>query len=200
MIYNTTKDKIEDWFLELSFIKDKWPQEVYFTWCRLLDKIEDIIWYGPKLFIKNIWIYKKILWSNNWFDSYFLLEIIKTKLDYDATQYKKNGNSVNSVNYAKEMEYCSLLLKRLINDTYEDEHLKYHNIKWGELNTSTVPSKTHPKCIKLIFSRKNIITDKQKKQESKEYIQHIQDAWDEKQVDTEKLFDFMKKNIYNWWD
>jgi len=193
-------EKIEDWFLGLKFVDGKLPEDMYFTWCRLWGKIEDVVWYKPNLFFHNLWTYKKILWSNYWFDSYYLMDLMKTKLEHDAKKYRKFGMTVNADNYAREMEYCALLLKRITDDTYEDEHLEEHDKKWGQLETSTSPSSTHKNCVEMNFKRKRAQTDEEKEQETKEFRQHMQDAWDEKQKDTAKLFDFMKENIYNWWD
>jgi len=196
---NTLWENIEDWFLGLSFVDDKWPQDFYFTLCRLWGKIEDVIWYRPKLFMRNLWVYKKILWSNYWFDSYYLLDLIKTKLEYDAKQYRKNGCTVNANNYALEMEYCALLLKKMTEDKYEESHLIEHDKKWGKVKFTTTPIKNSTSK-RMQISRPNAVTEEEEKQQNKEFRQHMEDAWDEKQVDTKKLFNFIGENVYRWWD
>jgi len=195
-MYNTWFDRLEDWFLSLKFIEGKWPEDVYFSLCRLKTKCMDILWYGPKNFILNIFIFRTFLWSDRWFDSYYLLNMIRVKLEHDSKMYKKHGIAVGSETASEQMEYCSKLLKKLCDDNYDTEHLKSHDEKWGELSFKKTGDKSGGSCLK----RSKVLSDEEQEQERKEFMEHITTSDIEKKNDIKQLFETIEKNIQSWWD
>jgi len=194
-MYNTWFDKLEDWFLSLRFIDDKWPEDVYFSLCRFKAKCMDVLWYGPKNFVLNIFTFRAFLWGDRWFDSYYLLNMIRIKLEHDSKMYKKYGMAVGSETASEQMEYCSKLLKKLCDDNYDAEHLKSHDEKWGELSFKKLDN-SGGSCLK----RSKVLNDEEKEQERKEFMEHITISDIERKNDIKQLFETIEKNIQSWWD
>jgi len=195
-MYNTWFDILEDWFLSLKFIEDKWPENVYFSLCRFKTKCMDILWYGPKNFIHNIFIFRTFLWGDRWFDSYYLLNMIRIKLGHDSKMYKKYGIAVGSEEVSEQMEYCSKLAGKLCDDNYDSEHLKLHDEKWGELSFKRTGDKSGSSCLK----RSKVLSDEECEQERKEFMEHITMSDIERNKDQKLLFEVIEKNIKSWWD
>lgn len=196
-MYNTWFDKLEDWFLELAFIDGKWPEDFYFMLCRFLSRVQDILWYGPTIFIKNMVRFAPILWSDRWFDYHYLLNMMRVKLEHDAKMYRKYGMCTNSGEAAKQMEHCAELLKKIDDDNYDTEHLEPHDKKWGDMSFNF--TKKDDGSI-MMGSRPNVITDEDKELERKEFMEYIEAADIERNNDIKTLFGVMSKNLRTWWD
>jgi hypothetical protein len=182
-------EKIEDWFLDHSAVKDKKLEKIYFKIYRFFSIFEDIYWYGPKNFIYNVWLYKSILWSDKWFDFYYFLNIIKFKLKNDAKKYKKYGITTSAHKYALQMEICVILLDKIIKDDYCAKEIDDHDKKWKMGNN-----------FNDYINKKSHLSDKDKEQQRKEFLDIIKKADEEKDKDINKVFDIIKKNILYWWD
>jgi hypothetical protein len=186
--------KIENWFLNHSAVENTELEHYYFFICRTKNKLEDLYWYGPKNFIKNVWLYREFLWTNHWWDYVYLLEMIRTKLTIDRQYYDKYGTSVSSKIYALEMKLCALILERLIRDDYDSELINKHDKKWR------IDQCNGDDFIDCINNRKNHLTGSEKTQEKLEYLQTIKQINENKDKDFEKVFTYIYKNVQNWWD
>jgi hypothetical protein len=187
-------EKIEDWFLDHSAVKDKKLEKIYFKIYRFFSIFEDIYWYGPKNFLYNIWLYKSVLWSDKWFDSHYFLDLIKFKLKNDSKMYKKYGITVSADYYALQMELCAVLLDKIIKDEYIEPYITVHEKKWGtEIDFNK-------KISDIIRNRRSHLSDEEKKQESKEYFDIMTKADKEKNEDIVKVFNIIQQNVMNWWD
>ncbi len=61
-----------------------------------------------------------VIWRDRYWDWCFLFKIIEFKLRMDSKKYNKWGSHVNSDRDAKRMLVCAELLKRMIDNNYED--------------------------------------------------------------------------------
>jgi len=190
-------DKIEDWFLSLSFVEDKWPQECYFTLCRFFTMMKDTLWYGPRSFIGNIIKYKKFLWSDRWFDHYYLFNVLKIKLESDSKSYRKYGMCVDADKLADEMDKCISFLNKIIKDEYEEEALKDHDLKWGKLDFNFEKCKGGSLLNRY---RSNVLTKNDEEQERKEFMDYMSIADLNRKNDIKDLFEMISDNILKWWD
>ena len=187
-------DRVEDWFLDHPAIHDTKIERFYFKMCKGFNKIKNIFWYGPKNFIFNLWEYKGILWSDKWFDSYYFFDLIRFKLKNDAKKYRKYGMAVPADEYALQMEYCVALLDRISKDEYTEPYITEHEKKWGtEVDFSQ-------NINDIIRNRRSHLSDEEKEQERKEYIDIMKKADEEKHKDVEKVFTFLQQNVLYWWD
>jgi len=187
-------EKIEDWFLNHPAIHDTKIESFYFKMCRGFNRLKDIFWYGPMNFILNTWEYKSILWSDKWFDSYYFLNLIRFKLKNDAKKYRKYGMVVPADEYALQMEYCVALLDRINKDNYADPYITEHEKKWGTIIDF------NKDIDDIIRNRRSHLSDEEKNQERKEYINIMLQADKEKHKDLEKVLNFLQQNVLYWWD
>jgi len=187
-------DRLEEWFLDHPAVHDTKIESFYFKMYRWFNKLKDIFWYGPKNFIYNVWKYKSILWSDKWFDYYYLLNLIKFKLKNDAKKYRKYGMTISADEYALQMEYCAVLIDRINKDEYTEPYIKKHEKKWNINSIDSID------FINSIRNRTSHLSDEEQEQEKKEYLDIMLKAENEKHKDIEKVFTFIQHNVLNWWD
>jgi hypothetical protein len=144
--------------------------------------------------IKNLIYYFPIIWKDRDWDQIYILEILKSKLDKMEKYIRNYGIGVESENDADAMKYVINILNRIIDDVYMDEafipfYEKYPDYDW---TLKSEPCEDNPKFHRLI----NNDTPEQKKLMGECFNK----ADKLEKEDYEKLFDFLKNNIRNWWD
>jgi len=144
--------------------------------------------------IKNLFKYFKVIWNDRWYDSHFIFKLLKFKLELMEKNFRKNGIHLYAEKDADKMKLCILLLDRLIKDEYTENAFRYHNEKWGEPEFSTDDSS------KFIITHKNVITEKDREQERKEFCIINDKTYGMEKQDVNYLFSFLSKNILTWWD
>ena len=147
------------------------------------------IWYG----IKNLINWFSTIWNDKNWDSHFIFVILRYKLYLTEQFIRKYGCHVHNERDADEIKVCINLLDRIIKDEYHENVFKDHYKKWGEPKMEfegNVLNITHPKAI----------TDKDKKQERKEFRRIMDKPEQMKKQDIDYLFKLMARNIQGWWD
>jgi hypothetical protein len=150
--------------------------------------------------LENLIIWFSIIWQDRDWDHYYLYQILRKKLINMEIYHRKYGHSVNSTETAFEIKKCILLLNRLIDDNYDELVFKKHHKKWGEPIFNWNDCKDKKDCYSLRIEQKNVKTDKDKKQESKEFERLCKHINMLKKQDIEYLFKLMNKHIQTWWD
>lgn len=74
--------------------------------------------------IKNLIKWFPIIWRDRDFDQAFLLNIMSFKMKNMAELHRKYGYSVNSEEYAKQLEECAKFAKKLSLEDYDVEDWK----------------------------------------------------------------------------
>ena len=91
-------------------------------------KIRSII-YG----LKNLWKWRKVIYKDRHWDHYYIYEILKTKLQFQADHLIKHGYHENSESDAKVMLTCVDLIDKVQNEYYIDEALNgLSDNKWTD--------------------------------------------------------------------
>ncbi len=184
-------DKIEDYFLELKFVRKYHIDDFYFSMCRFLNKL--VFWHTPIGFIKNVIKYRKFLSEDRWWDYAYILSMLHTKISKDAALYEKHGMTTMADHYSRQMKYCADIIDRILEDKYDERELISHNKKWGERSYNFDDE---------IFdcTVENANTPEEKEQEKKEFLACLKAAEIQKQKDVNELFKFLSDNILKWWD
>lgn len=142
--------------------------------------------------IKNLYNWFPVIWDDYNWDESTILTILKFKLDRMEKAFRsKHAMAVGSEKAADQMKMCSVALDRLIKDDYTA--FNKHNEKWGEASMEFEKNK-------LNIKRPNVITEKDEKQERKEFKDCCEHEDYLIKQDLEFLFDTMKKHIRTWWD
>ena len=141
-----------------------------------------------------------VIWSDRDWDEYFILKILQFKLKSMEKSFRKYDNTLGSEKRADEMKRCSYILKRLLDDEYEEQELKPIDDKWGELKITTEPCEDRKGMSKVFINRDGVKTKEDEEQERKEFNRAMKQARVRKTYDIEYMFSYMNKKIQGWWD
>jgi hypothetical protein len=144
--------------------------------------------------IRNLIHYFPTIWKDRDWDQWYILKLLKVKLDKMEKYIRNYSIGIESENDANAIKYVINILNRIINDVYLEEALKpfYEKYPDYEWKFESEPCEDNPKLSRLI----NNDTPEQK-----ELMYKCFKKSDElENEDYNKLFDFLKNNIRNWWD
>ena len=74
--------------------------------------------------LKNIWKWRKVIYKDRNWDYWFVYEVLKTKLKFQAEYLHKHGMHESSSANAKQILECAELMCKVQNEYYIDEALK----------------------------------------------------------------------------
>lgn len=70
--------------------------------------------------IKNLWKWRKTIYKDRDWDQWFIYEILKTKLKFQAEYMAKHGITLTAHEKAKEMLECVDMIDKVQNEYYID--------------------------------------------------------------------------------
>lgn len=149
--------------------------------------------------IKNLIVWFPLIWRDRQWDYIFIYRILHKKLSLMEKFIRKDGIHVRNIQDADKMKTCILLLERLMNDIYHDQAFKKHYEKWGDPLMRFIDCE-HEDCHEIIFDYKNVKTEKDEKQKTKEFRRCIKHEEYLMKQDSELLFKMLHKHIRTWWD
>jgi hypothetical protein len=164
--------------------------------------LKEVFKYFPRRvfgFVVRVFEYMPILWSDADYDFSHILLMLQYKVKRTRQHIEKHHILANSDKYCKQMKEVEDLLDKVLLDEYAEKEHEAHDLKWGEsvFVSIDVPGKpyTESRTVRL-----NVRTEKDKKQELKEYraimdleSKRMSEAWN-------RLFYILKNNIRHWWD
>lgn len=152
--------------------------------------------------IKNLIKWFPVIWQDRDWDHYFLYVILHHKLKYMEKVFLSDDCHVMSAKQtAAQIKICINLLDRLIEDEYhENASIDYYK-KWGKpkFNWIEIPDNENG-CSMLEITHKNVRTNKDRKQEKKEFHRICDHERNMKKQDLHYLFNYIAKHIQGWWD
>ena len=162
-------------------------------------KIIDL-YYNIKYFFLNLIKYRRFLWEDRSYDSYYIFYMLREKLSHDVGYYEKYGNHVHVQKDIDNMKLCVKILNRIIEDDYHEKVFKHHNKKWGEPEFRVEDVEDRAGYCELFIDRENVKSQEDKEQERKEFRKLSKHEGYLKQQDVNFLFNFMSKHIKSWWN
>jgi hypothetical protein len=173
---------------------------MYFMGCKTFKDAVERLFNDFVEGIKNLIYWFPIIWNDRQWDHTYLTKMMLRKLS-KMEEYFRNGHFYeNQEKDAANMKICVDCFKRLIDDEYDDIAFKEHNEKWGRLDMKFWDPKQGENFGEVTFSRPNAITEEQKEQESKEYIEHMEAAEKMQEDDLDLVFGTMRKELLRWWE
>ena len=196
----------------------------------LLDKIS--LWwkfdakYYHKDFIegvKNLWKWFPVIWKDRDWDTSFIYEIIKVKLNNQADYIGGKNRHTRAKRDAELMRLCSRLIQRCQDDHYDMEYMDYHKSNYNFIDITDdddIPEKyrkgkkldielvsenfdeyfkKYPRQYKRVISGEinrygRPIEEKDKQVIAMEIAHENQDRC------RKLLFKIMERRIEGWWD
>jgi hypothetical protein len=137
-----------------------------------------VMFYNIKNFLKNIWIYRKFLWNDRWWDDYYIFFMLREKLKADVIRYEKYGIHLYKQDQIDKMKLCVKLLNRIINDEYLDRALLFYE-------------KKYPDWLKYRLGENP---------EGEWFLKCTRQSDVQKQKDINYLFKYLSKHIQEFWD
>jgi len=177
-------------------------------------KFYSIFRYGIPRFITNIWRFKKILWTHQWWDYRYHLELMHTSLSLMEKNVRKYGYEIDESRNKKtsKMRRAIELMENKINDNYIDRaELVLGDLILHDWEFEDVEDK--PGCSRLIDNEKP--EEKEYNKKIYDYAQDLeQEEWDElwkiyrgqdpyiKTIGNESHYDdyFDGSGLNTWWD
>jgi hypothetical protein len=168
-------------------------------------KIKDW-YYNIKRGVPNLIIWFPTIWQDRSWDHYFIWAMLHRKLVIMEKHIRNHSHHLHRKRDADQIKIAVILLKRLLDNNYHDNVFRNHDKKWGESHfnwkeTNEFYSDTHKeKLYSLDITRDNANTEKEKKQERKEFRILSKKVAEVEQQDINYLFEYMAKHIQGWWD
>ena len=132
-----------------------------------------------------------VLWKDNDWDYEYLLRIIKFKLECMREYHRNYGHTKDHNKIADEIHKCVLVLNRIIEDDYSVYASHYK--KWGEPVLETANGH-------LDIVHENCVTEKDKEQERKEFLECAHREYNMKVQDLKYFSKLFSKHLFKWWD
>ena len=94
--------------------------------------------------IKNLWKWFPVIWKDRDWDSFFIYEVIRVKLNNQADYIGGKNRHTRAKRDAELMRLTSRLIQRCQDDHYDMEYMDYHesNILWLDItDKDDIPEK-----------------------------------------------------------
>ena len=179
-------EKIDDWIYEKVIKKYPLLEDYYYGFFHLKRQFNELYIDNPKHFFINIWKYKTLLFTDRWYDFWFLLNFIKVKLEQDVKKYKKYGISLSTPKLIEQMERCIYLIDNLQKDDYIEKELD--------------EPVTYDDIMDFIHKKKQYHKPLLPSDEDFNFKQACKRGREKREKDNKELFDIISKNIFSWWD
>ncbi len=98
--------------------------------------------------IRNLIRWFPTIWKDRDYDHYYIMEILKKKLEFQAKSMRECSQLSNSDKYAEQLETCVMLLSIVQNETYIEELMKKTNSTDEDLHNAIVE---HEKARRKFF-------------------------------------------------
>lgn len=82
--------------------------------------------------LKNLWKWRKVIYKDRNYDHWFIYEILKTKLKFQAEYMQKHGITESSSEVAAQILECVDLIDKVQNEYYIDEALNGLDSDWND--------------------------------------------------------------------
>ena len=173
-------------------IEEKLRYNKPYQWTK--DKIRN-----TKYGVGNLVTWIPVIWKDRWWDSYFIYPILHKKLSIMEHNIRYNGHLLNSEKDADKIKVCVVLLKRIMDNNYDESAFKKHYEKWGHSEMTFIPT-DNPNLSEMKIDYDNVVTEKDKVQERKDFKRAIEHEDMLKKQDIDFLFKTISKQISSWWD
>lgn len=100
--------------------------------------------------LKNLWKWRRAIYLDRDWDHWFIYQILKTKLEFQANSIEKNGIHENSVRDVAEMREVIRLIDIVQNEKIIDEAL--NDAEWTDERFQEV-DKRHAEVKKELFTK-----------------------------------------------
>ena len=166
--------------------------------------------------IRNLWKWFPTIWKDRDWDSNFIYEILRVKLENQAYYIGTKDRHMSAARDAERMLLCSRLIKIQQDELYKTEYLDYlkedHEFiptdetkKWFTMQSTTIEDNLdeyfalYPKQYKRVMQGK-INYFKRTLEDKNRHIIAIEIGLDNQERSRKLLFKIMNDHLEEWWD
>jgi hypothetical protein len=103
--------------------------------------------------LKNLWKWRKVIYKDRDWDHYYIYEILKTKLQFQADYMRKHGYTESASENAKEILECIDLIDKVQNEYYLDLGMKgLFDDNWNDVQFNEMVKK-HDEAQAELFNK-----------------------------------------------
>ena len=151
--------------------------------------------------IKNLWRWFPTIWKDEDWDHSFIVDILIKKLEHQRDYQIFNGNSVDNLKYADEMQQAIDGLKKTKDEWefYELPAIEALDQKWGKgkFRFEDIEGSDYKQ---LFIDRENIKIPEDQELYDEEYKKTMSLARKKYTEDKRNVYLFIADNIDKWWD
>lgn len=165
--------------------------------------------------VKNIWYWFPIIWKDRHWDSHYIFEILKHKLEAQADYIGSNDRHTRAQQDARRMRLCVRLMQKIQDDEYSAEYIDYHKDRVWFTDCEDRPDsylmnselvwekfddyfKKYPLIYKRVMNGEGVFS-REGREDDKQII-----AMNIAKINQDRahklLFKIMEENILGWWD
>lgn len=173
--------------------------------------------------VKNLWKWFPVIWRDRDWDTSFIYEIIKVKLNNQADYIGGKNRHTRAKRDAELMKLCSRLIQRCQDDHYDMEYMDYHESNYNFLDITDeddIPEKyrkgkkldielvsenfddyfkKYPRQYKRVISGEVSRFSRPIEEKDKQVIA-MEIAHENQDRCRKLLFKIMERRIEGWWD
>lgn len=173
--------------------------------------------------VKNLWKWFPVIWRDRDWDTNFIYEIIKVKLNNQADYIGGKNRHTRAKRDAELMKLCSRLIQRCQDDHYDMEYMDYHESNYNFLDITDeddIPEKyrkgkkldielvsenfddyfkKYPRQYKRVMSGEVSRFSRPIEEKDKQVIA-MEIAHENQDRCRKLLFKLMERRIEGWWD
>ena len=180
-------------FKEYSKLERFWFK-IYYTPKRIYEWVR----YDFPAGLKNLYLWRKVIWQDRNWDHRYFYEILKHKLTLMEEHIRTKDRHTESQLEAQKIRTCLDMLDRIIKDEYLEACLVEHKKKWGGADYSFVP--VGGGCSRMVTTYPNANTKEEKELAREEFGKASIDSFALKEKEIRTLFELIGNNIEGWWD
>ena len=152
---------------------------------------------------RNLISWFPLIWHDRNWDDFYLMEMIKFKLERMVYHFENYGHLENGMKYARQMRACVKLIEKTQKDDYG--YLKKHDEKWGKTQLGFEPfynektGEMNSACLMTTY-RANVKNQTMHEMERVEFRQACEKEEIKASNMRKAVFRIMGKNSRYWWD
>lgn len=173
---------------KLNNFKNWWKWKVYYPWLDF------------KRGVKNLWLYRKIVWDMDDFDYNYILEMKKFQLE-KLLKVLENGSEIEETRNPKieDIKRCIELISNILEDNYVERCGYDHNRVIFEFSEVKESNKNGNKLYEIVNTHPNAYSDAEFRDIISKARTLEMEEWDEL-WETIKKGNKSKLGMMGWWD
>lgn len=164
---------------------------------------------------KNLWKWLPTIWKDRDWDTHFIYELLKKKLEFQSDYIGKRGIHTEAKKDSRNMKICVSLIKKLQDQEYGIEYIGYSETRHRFEPCKDLPGystlereelsenydeyfKKYPRIYKRVLNGEGVFSREGREEDKRIIAMNISHINHDRA--RKLLFKIMEENIDRWWD